>query len=99
MALAKTVTKMFPTPNRVGIHLKLTDDDRPDLGPGVQIVIDRNFAGAFITGSDMQDKVRDEIGKAAQTAIDAYKKLRAVYDATAYGTKVTQISNALKLQE
>lgn len=38
MALAKTLTKMFPTDNEIGIHLILTDDDRLDLGAGEQVV-------------------------------------------------------------
>lgn len=97
MALEKTVTKMWPTENEVGINLTLTDNDRPDLGEGVQVVRNRTFKANIPTDADMSDEVQQELGKKAQATIDNYKKLRAKYDKPAYGTKVTQISNNLTL--
>lgn len=97
MALTKTVTKMFPTPSTVGIHLLVTDDDRPDLGEGVQVVINTVIAEQYVTGEDMVNEVRDKIGARAQKAINKYKALRAVYDKETYDTKVFQIEGALTL--
>ena len=97
MALAKTVTKMFPTENRVGINLVLTDDDRPDLGTGAQVVINKTIQRQYIAGQGMANKVRDEIGLEAQGLIDRYKTLKARFDNSTYGTKVNQINNALTL--
>lgn len=97
MALAKTVSKMFPTPNTIGINLIVTDDDRPDLGAGTQVVINKIISRNYVKGQDLPNKLRDEIGAEAQTLIDNYKDLRADYDKSAYGTKVTQIDNALTL--
>lgn len=95
--LAKTVTKMFPTASTVGLHLKVTDDDRPDLGEGVQVVISEVIAEQFVKDEDITNEVRDEIGKRAQAFIDDYKALRVLYDKTVYGTKINQISGALTL--
>ena len=95
--LSKTVTKAFPTLNHIGIHLRLTDDARPDLGPGVQTVIDTDFTEQFIPGSGMANTIRDAVGNAAQAAIDEYKKCRDVYTAAAFDTAVTQINNALEI--
>jgi hypothetical protein len=97
MALAKTVTKMFPTKNHVGIHLLLTDDDRADIGPGQIPVIDADFTENFTRGQGVTNPVRDSIGKKAQEAIDEYKECRATYDAAAYDTAVSQIDNTLDI--
>lgn len=97
MALAKTVTKMWPSPNMLGINLTVTDDDRPDLGPGVQIVINTTISRNYVKGQDFPNKLRNEIGAEAQALIDNYKDLRADYDKPAYGTKVSQIDDALIL--
>jgi hypothetical protein len=51
MALAATLTKMFPTENKVGIHLVLTDNDRDDLepiGPGVKTVLTKTFSAQYV---------------------------------------------------
>lgn len=100
MALAKTVKRMFPTENAIGIHLVLTDDDRLDLDPTVgmkHIVIDTIFKRGVPTNDDMSDKVQQELGKEAQAAIDLYKKLKARFVKPIYQTKVTQIDNNLTL--
>lgn len=97
MAMAKTLTKMFPTENEIGIVLVLTDDDRPDLGTGARVVISETFKRNIPANADMTDKIQQELGLEAQAAIDRYKKLRAYYDKPAYGTKVNQINNNLNL--
>ena len=97
MALAKTVTKMFPTPNRVGIKLIVTDDDRPDLGVGVKVVINITISRNYVRGQDMPNVIRDDIGNEAQKRINEYKSLRADFDRAGYQTKVTQIDNALTI--
>lgn len=97
MSLAKTVTKMFPTPNTLGINLIVTDDDRPDLGPGERVVISKTISRNHVKSQDMPVKIATEIGKEAQALIDNYKSLRSDYDKEAYQTKVTQIDNALTL--
>lgn len=98
MALDAKLKKMFPTENKVGIHLVLTDNDRDDLepiGPGVKTVLTQTFLGQYVTGQDMTNKIRDELGKQAQAAIDRYKKLRARFVKPVYDTKVAQIQGAL----
>lgn len=97
MSLAKTVTKMFPTPNTLGINLIVTDDDRPDLGPGERVVINKTISRNYVKGQDMPVKIATEIGNEAQTLINSYKNLKSDYDKEAYQTKVTQIDNALTL--
>lgn len=96
MSLAKTVTKMWPTENKIGIHLVITDNDRPDLGEDEQEVIKETFSRNVPKG-DMANKVRDELELEAQAEINRYKALRARYDNPIYQTKVTQIDNNLKL--
>ena len=87
--LTKTVTKMFPTNNLVGMHLKLEDD-------GV-MVIDKDFTENYTPGQGATNTVRDSIGRKMQAAIDEYKKLKAMYDSSAYETARTQIDNNLQL--
>lgn len=91
MALTKTVTKMFPTESLVGINLVITDDDRPDLGTGVQVVLSTVISEQHVAGEDVTNETRDKIGARAQVLIDKYKVLRARYDNEIYGTKVAQI--------
>lgn len=97
MGLAKTVTRMFPTENRIGINFTLTDNDRPDLGPGAQVVVAAVISRNYVKGQDIPNELRDEIGREAQALIDRYKDLRGDYDKPAYQTKVNQIDGALTL--
>ena len=97
MALAKTVTKMWPDENWVGLNLVVTDDNRPDLGSGAQVVISATVKRQFVTGEDMPNSVRDELGNEAQALIDKYKGQRALYDNATYTTKIAQIDGALTL--
>ena len=97
MALSKVVTRMFPTANTIGIRLILVDTDRADLGGVRQVVIDSVFTGQYAEGENMSDDVQADLEQQAQDAIDDYKALKAVFDATAYQTFVTAIDNALTL--
>ena len=96
MALTKTVTKVFPSGGKVGIHLKLEDDSRP---VAEQTVINRDFVDGFVPGQGMLNNARDAIGKAAQEAIDEYLSNKQTYNASAYDTAVSQIDNALNITE
>lgn len=98
MALAAAVTRIFPTDNEIGIHLVLTDDDRPDLGEGEQVVVNEKFTRNIPTDADMTDKVRDELGLEVQAEINHYKRLRGIYDRPLYQTKVNQINNNLTVE-
>lgn len=102
MALAKIVRKVFPLKSEaegtlVGIHLTITDDDRPDLGSGTQVVINETIDRQFVSGDGMSNEARDEIGQEAQELIDTYKSLRSKYDKSTYTTKVSQIDSTLTL--
>jgi hypothetical protein len=101
MALAKDVTKMFPTKSDsegdlVGINLVITDDDRPDLGAGAQEVISTTITRQFESGG-MTNPIATEIGEEAQELINEYKALRSKYDNATYDSKVAQIDGALTL--
>ena len=92
MALAKTVTKVFPRDMKngsysVGIRLLLEDD-------GVA-VIDRDFTEQFAKGQEVDTALKVRIGMAAQEAIDSYKACKAMFDSAAYETARTQIDGGL----
>ena len=89
MDLTKTVTKVFPTENEVGLHLKLQDD-------GIT-VIDDDFIENFAVGESIPNEVRDSIGHRMQAAINKYKKLKSRFDAAVYETVRTQIDSNLIL--
>ena len=97
MNLAKTLTRTFPTENRIGIHLILTDSDRPDLGENAQIVVNETFEANIPVDADISNKVQVDLGTRAQAAINKYKKLADYYAKPAYETKVDQIDNNLQL--
>ena len=101
MALTKTVTKVFPTESRgshvVGIHLVLTDDDRPDLGSGTHVVIDESFTAVRATGTPPDADAKKTIGGDAQEAIDKYKRCKAAFESTAYETARAQIDEGVTL--
>ena len=89
MALTKTVTKVFPTENRVGLHLELKDD-------GV-VVIDQEFIENYAPGDGVTNDIRDAIGNRMQATIDIYKMLKNRFDASAYETVRSQVDNNLTL--
>lgn len=99
MALDPTVTKVFPRGSsgtyKVGVHLVLTDDDRADLGAGVQTVIDRDFAISHAKGTEVTAAEKTEVGNLAQDAIDTYKDQKAMFKSDAYNTARDQIAAAL----
>ncbi len=97
MTLANKSTKMWPDANYVGMNLIITDNDRPDLGQGEQVVIQKAIKRQFITGEDITNEVRDSIGEEAQKLINNYKAERAMYDKAIYQTKIDQIKGALTL--
>lgn len=97
MALAKTLTRMWPTENEIGINLVLTDDDRPDLGAGAQVVVSKTFKADVPIDIDMTNDVQQDLGERAQRAINSYKALKVIYDKPVYQTKVNQINNNLTL--
>ena len=92
--LSKTVTKVFPDANHVGLHLKLVDDTRD---PAEQTVIDKDYMHQWASGTDVPDEVKQEIGARMQVDIDAYKALSARYNAVAYDTAVSQVEAGLIL--
>ncbi len=94
MALAKTVTKVFPTANHVGLHLKLIDDSRDS---DEQTVIDKDYMHQWASGTDVPNEVKVEIGKRMQVDINAYKALAARYNAYAYSTAASQVEAGLVL--
>ena len=89
MALTKTVTKVWPSNNYVGLHLELKDDD--------EVVIDKDFKEQWSPGAGVTNVIRDKIGNAMQKAIDKYKSDKALFDAPAYGTVREQVDNALDI--
>lgn len=97
MALTKTVTKMWPDENYVGLNLTVTDNNRPDLGSGEQVVIQATISRQYVKGEDVTNDIRDELGNEAQDLIDAYKAMRVKYVNAVYTTKINQIDGALTL--
>jgi hypothetical protein len=97
MLKADNSTKMWPDSNHIGMNLIVTDDERPDLGSGEQVVISKTIIRQFVKGEDMSNTVRDSIGKEAQDLIAKYKAERAMYVKAIYQTKIDQIIGALSL--
>jgi hypothetical protein len=98
MALVNvTCTRVFPDPNHVGMRLIVTDDDRPDLGSGEQVVINATIKRQFESGNNLDLKMRDSIKDEAQKLIDDYKVLRDLYNDSAYINGATFIEGALTL--
>lgn len=94
MALTKTVTKMFPTPNHVGLHLKLVDDSRE---AGEQTVIDKDYMEQWASGTNVPNEVKQRIGGRMQADIDAYKALVARFNHDDYNTAASQVEAGLVL--
>ena len=101
MALAKAITKVFPCESQgtqiVGIHLVLTDDDRPDLGEGTHVVVDNSFTTERAAGTPISAGDKITLGQAAQATIDNYKRCKAVFESAAYETARSQIDGGLVL--
>lgn len=95
MTLAKTVSMVFPSKNHGGIRIILTDDKRPDLGPGPQTVIDEAICEHY--SGDITQEITDVLRKRAQEKIDEYRKLWANNDAQSYKDVAGTISGQLDL--
>ncbi len=87
MALTKTVTRVFPDANHVGLHLELKNDD--------VVVIDKDYMEQWASGTDVPNEVKQRIGARMQADIDEYKALLARYNAAAYDTAVSQVEAGL----
>ncbi len=87
--LTVTVTKIFPTPNHVGLHLELKDD-------GV-VVISKDYMEQWASGTDVPNEVKVRIGKRMQEDIGRYKALSLRYNAAAYDTAASQVEAGLVL--
>jgi hypothetical protein len=94
---AANSTKMWPDENNVGINLVVTDNDRPDLGAGEQIVIEETISRQYVKGEDMTVDTATDIGNAAQALIDEYVAERVIYTKAIYQTRINQIVGALSL--
>ena len=95
--LTKSVTPIWPSKNSVGIRVVITDDDRADLGVGVQTVIDQTFSENFTEKLGLTIAIRDSLFKKAQKAIDRYRKNKALFRKAAYTVGVTWIETNLDL--
>lgn len=98
MALAISICeKVWPAKNNMGYHVVITDNDRPDLGVGAQVVIDTvktvNVAAGEPPTADQRDKVMGEI----QAIINQYKTERTQYDIPAYETSASYVASNLNL--
>lgn len=93
MTLAKTVSMTFPSKNHGGIHLLLTDDNRPDIGPGQQTVIDEDIKEHY--SGDITPAVIASLTKQAQGKIDDYRELQAKNAASGYQNAAGTIDGQL----
>jgi len=91
MALSKEVTKLFPSPNKIGMRLVLADTDEGCSG------FTKDYWQQFSPGDGATTAIKQKIGRDMQRDIDRYKALKTVYEADAFDTAVTQISNALEI--
>lgn len=90
MALTKTITKIMPTKNQIGVHLKLEDDAHPDpLQTGNIVVIDEDITDNF-SGDPTVDN-RAEIARKVQRRVNEYKVNKAMYLKAVYTNAVTWI--------
>lgn len=97
MALLKTIQKTFPgSVHHMGLRLQLTDDDRADLGPGPQTVIDEviteNYSGGAPTPA-----IITALTKEAQDRIDDYKTRRTRYTHPLYHDAIADIAAAVNV--
>ena len=90
MALAKTVTKIMPTKNQIGVHLKLEDDDHP-ITEGMVVVIYEDITDNYSDEPTVDN--RAEIAKRVQKKIDEYKSNKEMYLNPKYTNAVTWVSD------
>jgi hypothetical protein len=89
MALTKTVTKVMPTGDMVGMHLKLEDD--------AVVVIDRDYMENYTRSEGATLATKMAIGTAMQKDIDEYKENKERYESAEYNTARQQIDDGLVL--
>lgn len=89
MALTKTVSKVFPSENKVGLHLELKDDD--------VVVISKSYMVQFSKDEGVTDAIESEITKRMQADIDKYKMLKARFDNQKYDDARSNVEQSLIL--
>ena len=98
MALAISICeKVWPTRNKMGFHVVITDNDRPDLGVGAQEVLNITKVRPIAAGEAPSVEDRDEVMREIQEQIDQYKNERTQWDIAAYGNAATYVENNLNL--
>ena len=86
MALTAVVTKAFPSPSHVGLHLLFKDD--------AVIVLDRDYTAQW--SGNPNDAV-EEITKDMQEDIDRYRKMKKRFEAGPYGAAATTVQSNLDI--
>lgn len=90
MALTKTITKIMPTKNQIGVHLKLEDNEHPIIA-GTVVVVDEDFTDNYSDEPTVQN--RAEIARKVQAKIDEYKRNKAIYLNSKYTNAVSWIKD------
>lgn len=90
MALTKTVTKIMPTKNQIGVRLLLEDDSHP-ITPGTVVVIDEDVTDNYSNEPTVEN--RAEIARKVQAKIDDYKRDKAMYLNANYTNAVSWIDS------
>ena len=57
MALTKTVTKIMPTKNQIGVHLLLQDDSHP-ITAGTVVVIDEDVTDNYSNEPTVENRAK-----------------------------------------
>ena len=89
--------RVWPSRNRMGFHVVVMDDDRPDLGVGAQEVLNITKTKGVPVGQPPSVDDRDEVMRAIQKDIDQYKEERIRFDLPQYETAATYVENNLNL--
>jgi hypothetical protein len=92
MTLAISICeKVWPTKNKMGFHVVITDNNRPDLGVGAQEVINVTKVKSVAAGGSPTANDRDEVMREIQEVIDSYKVERVQFDIPAYETAASYV--------
>ncbi len=92
--LTATVTKIMPTENRAGMHLKLVDASLP---VGYQTRIDKDYWVEYSPSEGLNVAQRTKILNRMQEDIDRGGAIVDIFKAPALGTAATFIENNLNL--
>ena len=84
--LTAVVTKAFPSPSHVGLHLLFKDD--------TETIIDKDYRAQWSGNPD--DAVAEITGK-MQTDIDRYRTMKKRFEAAAYGTAAATVQSNLDI--